>query len=478
MVQHLNLWNENPRLDPSLEYSHLNDFIKEIIISDSDKKDFINLAESIVYKGFIPADPIVVWQNNENKKYYVAEGNRRVAVLKLLLNPNKSPKSIKNSFIKLSKQVNHSSITKIPVAIAPTFNDAIWYITERHTPSSQQKKWERESHLRWINGLYEKFNNNIERIQEYTNLSQTSLNESLCIIKIKDRVKDMQDYLTPQEFIDANSKSFPISTLERFLKKDFVKDKLGISFEGLTINYKSENESFLNALAYLIKRMLLPKGDANRIDSRSHNKNEEIKAVLEELPEVIIKDYSNTNNNISTQVTNSKDTPSKEELLPSEQVPSMPLRNNPDRPNIIVPEYFLETDDFRLCSLFNELKKLPLSRYPNIASTAIRVFLDVSIRIYIQNEELEKEITKKETSAFEKITLNSRIKYLKDNSTLNTKSKRILSSLVDNNQIYSLHILNCYVHSSETHAINKNYINSFWDFLFPLFQEILDIRKL
>lgn len=477
MVQHLNLWNENPRLDPSLEYSHFNDFINEIIISESDRKNFINLAESIVYKGFIPADPIVVWQNDENRKYYVAEGNRRVAVLKLLLNPNKSPKSIKSSFIKLSKQVNRSSITKIPVAIAPTFKDAIWYITERHTPSSQQKKWERESHLRWINNLYEMFNNDIEHIQEYTNLSQTSLNEALCIIKIKDRVKDMQDYLTPQEFIDANSKSFPISTLERFLKKDFVKEKLGISFDGSTINYESENDSFLNALAYLIKRILLPKGDANRIDSRSHNKNEEIKAVMEELPEVKIKDSSNinSNENISTEVNNNN---YPKELPTSEQVPSIPLRNNPNRPNIIVPEDFLETDDFRLRSLFDELKKLPLSRYSNIASTAIRVFLDVAIRTYIQNEELENEIAKKEKGAFENTTLSSRIKYLKDNSKLNSKSKRILSSLVDSNHKFSLHILNCYVHSSETYAINKNYINSFWDFLFPLFQEILDIKAL
>lgn len=154
-VNQLRLWDENPRLDPSDSYIYLRDFIEGMLIKEADKTSFIDLAQSIVEKSFIPADPIVVWQNRENNRFYVAEGNRRVAVLKLLLDPTKAPKSIKRSMELLSKKIKPSLIEKIPVAIAPSFEDAIWYINQRHTPSSNQKKWVRENYLKWIGDLYE-----------------------------------------------------------------------------------------------------------------------------------------------------------------------------------------------------------------------------------------------------------------------------------------------------------------------------------
>jgi hypothetical protein len=86
-VEAIKLWNENPRLDPDGNYNTVADIAKEMIANDTDKKDFLDLVKSIVEKGFIPADPVVLWQSN-NKSYYVAEGNRRILALKLLLNPH------------------------------------------------------------------------------------------------------------------------------------------------------------------------------------------------------------------------------------------------------------------------------------------------------------------------------------------------------------------------------------------------------
>ena len=42
---------------------------------------------------------------------------------------------------------------------------------------------------------------------------------------------------------------------------------------------------------------------------------------------------------------------------------------------------------------------------------------------------------------------------------------------------YNLDILNGYIHSKDTDYLNKVYLNSFWDHLFPLLQAMLDITE-
>ena len=82
-IDQLRLWNENPRLNPEEKHITLADFTEDLIAEDKDKKYFFELLRSIATE-YIPADPIVVWKDEESQKFYVAEGNRRVLALKLL----------------------------------------------------------------------------------------------------------------------------------------------------------------------------------------------------------------------------------------------------------------------------------------------------------------------------------------------------------------------------------------------------------
>ena len=74
------------------------------------------------------------------------------------------------------------------------------------------------------------------------------------------------------------------------------------------------------------------------------------------------------------------------------------------------------------------------------------------------------------------ITLKKRLEYIKQHK-LNGKPQNIVGRLLDPSTQYSLDTLNGFVHSQDTHYLNKEFINGFWDFLFPLFQEMLDIRE-
>ena len=92
-IEQLKLWGENPRLNPDEPHSTVADFAEDIIADENDKKHFFDLLRSIAVE-YIPADPIVVWKETDNR-FYVAEGNRRVLALKLLKDPEKAPKSIR-----------------------------------------------------------------------------------------------------------------------------------------------------------------------------------------------------------------------------------------------------------------------------------------------------------------------------------------------------------------------------------------------
>ena len=73
-VDYLKLWTENPRLDPEGNHVTLSDFAVDLLSQTGEKESFLKLINSIASNGYIPADPIVVWKNNDNNHYYVAEG--------------------------------------------------------------------------------------------------------------------------------------------------------------------------------------------------------------------------------------------------------------------------------------------------------------------------------------------------------------------------------------------------------------------
>ena len=72
-VDQLRLWDENPRLNPDEKHLNIVDFVENLIADEADKSSFFVLLQSIS-EGFIPADPIIVWRQENNGKYYVAEG--------------------------------------------------------------------------------------------------------------------------------------------------------------------------------------------------------------------------------------------------------------------------------------------------------------------------------------------------------------------------------------------------------------------
>ncbi|MBL4561541.1 MAG: ParB N-terminal domain-containing protein [Labilibaculum sp.] len=468
-VTNLKLWSENPRLNPDNKYVRLSDYVNDIISDDYEKREFIKLVKSITDRGFLSFDPVVVWQKEKEGPYTVAEGNRRVIAIKLLKNPHKAPKAIKQTITKLALEAKGKDfLDKLPVVIAPTFEDIEWYLHERHNQSGLMRRWSREQQLNAIYDLYEKYEGNIQTLIKISGLSQGDIEGHIRVIRLKNYIRNLKDNLTDGEYIRAISHRFPISTLERWFSNTDVRKEWNIKYDGVNVNIETEEIDFKNVYSQLVKRMLLGEKSEDKINSRTIRNADQVKQFLSKFDSVrkSVNPITFTERNSNGSSLSRKDTTPKGDS---------PITRNNRRTKLIDSKYSLTTTDLRLLDIFEELKRIPL-RWKNAVSASIRIILDISIRKYIETNNYKEEIQKACKTAFVNTTLHQRLEFLKDK--LPKKQRDIIAKLLNPSNELSLSVLNGFVHSSNTYNIDATFLNRFWDFLFPLFCEILDINEI
>jgi hypothetical protein len=479
-VDQLRLWPENPRLNPTEQHVHIADYAEDLTNEDSDKKHFFKLVQSIVDDGFIHADPVVVWQNAENSKFYVAEGNRRLLAMKLLRYPTRSPKSIRGFIRKQSEKIDRDTIEKIFVAVAPSFEAAEWYINQRNSSSSLQRSWSRIQQQRWISDLFHKHDGDIEHIISITKMSRGELEDFVRMTKLMDLVEEneVKSQLTDEEYDASSHYRFPITIIERFfLSNATVSEKWGIKFDGMDIVFESNKSSFLKAFAALLKRILDKNIPPEKvINTRTITAN--LDKILDSLPTVSFDKQSS--DNTEEQKSDSDATDNKEEKqepVVKQPIPSKPIvqKNNPYRLRLVLSIYSINTSNYRLKSLFNELKNVPV-KYCNSIAASTRIFLDLAVLNYLEAEGLSQTLQAQQNLGMKDITLSRRLEFIKQNS-INSSNQKIINKILNPSNEYSLDVLNGYVHSNSTHHLNQPFLNGFWDFLFPLFQELVVINE-
>lgn len=472
-IDQLRPWSKNPRLSPDAQHVNLRDYVEDIIQEDGAKKSFIDLIRSIATNGFIPADPIVVWQDAINNHFYVAEGNRRVVALKLLRDPIKAPREIRGTVTRLANEWER--IDKIAVNIAPSFEDAEWYISQRNSTSSIQQKWSRLQQMRWIESLYEKYADTQDVMVQKSSMSLSEIEQIIRYIRLLNLVEEEQakSALTEAEYRAATSHTFPITIFERFFNLTKVREAWGFEFDGTKISFKNKT-GFLTAFTEVIRRIVSNKPDY-KLDTRNVSADK-IDDLLEKLPkvDVEISDPYEVGANTETEPETKE-----QSLNPAPRPKPHSLKGDLNRKTLILKCYNLNTTEARLSQLFCELKHLSVNSYTSVCAAAVRIFLELAVLDFIQSEGLEAQMRKDFKNDFKKIILKSRLDYLSRESRLKSNQKvcKILKDLINEKETYTLDILNGYVHSKNTEYLNKQYINGFWDHIFPLLQAILDITE-
>ena len=473
-IDQLRPWSGNPRLNPEEQHVNLRDFVEDIIQEDGDKANFMDLVRSIATNGFIPADPIVVWKDAKNDRYYVAEGNRRVLALKLLRDPSKAPREIRGTVKSLSK--TWTRIDKIHVNIAPSLEDAEWYISQRNSTSSILKRWSRLQQMRWVEFLYEKYADDPEVLVQKSNMSLSEIEQIIRYIRLLNLVNEEQvkSVLTEDEYRRATAHTFPITIFERFFNLTKVREAWGFDFDGPNIIFKNK-AGFLTAFTEVIRRIVSNKQDY-KLDTRNVSADR-IDDLLDILPKVNLEmsDPFKVGNKDEPE----PDPTPEPEPQPDPKPSHREQKGNIYRNRLILSFYQLNTSEARLSQLFYELKRLSVNSYVSVCAAAVRIFLELAILDFIQSEGLVEEFQRRDGKELKKILLKTRIDFLTRYSKLkdNKTAKKILLDLINEKETYSLDNLNGYVHSKSTEYLNKQYLNGFWDHIFPLLQAMLDITE-
>jgi hypothetical protein len=510
-VDDLQLWDTNPRFNPSRKLETLRDCVEELIKDDNAKKKFITLITSIAKDGFKGLDPIIIWQNNETG-FTVAEGNRRIMALKLLRNPANSPIKIREIVTNLSKSINKNEIEKINVFLAPSFKEAIWYVTKRHTSTNNGLvSWDRTQQHRFIVSIYNQYHHDPNELEKLTGFDQSIIKGAIYANHIIELAKDEKVicHLTPdekQEVLYGNKIS--ISILERWFNHSEVKKAWYINFDDYKFKINGDINSFYIAYAHLLK-LMINKNEGLGFIVNTRTIDDHLQKILDFLPKVKPLQESDTGKPTGedTEKTTGGDTgkPSGGDTgKPSGDDTEKPIgddtekpiggdtgkptdadtkndnqeRNgDPQRRSLAYKKHTITTDNHRLHVLFQELKKLPTQRYPHVSAAAIRIFLELSVNNFISVNDLKSDIAEKFSKKSDDVTLTEKLKYLSGHNFESRKVKSVLSKVINYANDYSIATLNKYVHESTTDKINREFLNNFWDILIPLFEVLVDMRE-
>ena len=258
-----------------------------------------------------------------------------------------------------------------------------------------------------------------------------------------------------------------MSIIERFFGNVEARKQWGVEFDKANIILKNR-AGFIEAYAALVKNIVSTDDNHIQIDTRINAK--EILKLLEKLPKVDldVEDGGLIGNESASEKEEHKEKPSRKR--------KKSVAGDPNRNNVIANNLILETADPRLVGIFNELKKISPNVYVNATAASLRIFLDIAVLNYIQSECLETEIQAKYRVALREIVLSKRLTFIAE-KLASKEAAKIIGRLLNESNEYSLDVLNGYQHSKKTCYLDKKFINGFWDFMFPLFQELLEIKE-
>ncbi len=460
---------DNPRLPESESALYQRQLIEELVYND----DVYELAKQITDNGYFPVEALIAI--DEGGKKIVVEGNRRLAALKLLLDPNKAPdKANIRKFSLLSKKIDADEIKKVKVTIAPSRDEADVFIANKHTPIQGTKKWKRLQQARFYK----------QRVDAGLTIAQIakmfSVTEGDIITEL--RLLTMHSVACALELPDTiatkvkNTREFPATTLQRVYDNREVKKWLGIEFNNHQLQGSVKKDEFVKGYSKIIT-------DISRgyITSRSHNKNDDFKKYLNEIDKYrpnhrskgkfSCKDFEITEEDIQTNSSSASK--------------SAKTATSKKRTKLIPRGYKCNVSNQRINEIFNELKKLKLVEHRNAIAVLFRCLLEMGLIHFISESGRAKAIVSHYTKKGQKRSrdwfpsLNQMLSYVSQHDTiisnrLNPVAIKAINKLASaQDSIYTTDFLHAFIHNLYIPP-EADSLLIFWDQLQPIFDVVLN----
>jgi hypothetical protein len=447
-IKNLSLWDENARFPDK----YFNKTEKELVEYFLSKKDFklTELAEEVVNEFDLPQlEKLVIYELNG--KNIVLEGNRRLAVYKLLDNPELTDNAkLKNKLNRLKSRIKINDNFKLECLITKDKDQGLRYIDRKHLRGNNEVSW----------GDNERAHHNARR----GNASQ----KELLKVAITKRIKDL-DF--PEELKEQVLGHGFVTTFWRLIEQNPAWSTFGFNLDD-NGELQNKDKEFDEKLKVIIFDVLQKGKFNNKLFSRLNTK--EIESYLKQITK---DDYKRVADEIKkqtkTDLFGKESTSVQKNNGTNRSIPKSSLRNY-----LIPKTCVLQIQETKINNVYCELKNNLLlddskNSVPNATGVLFRVFLEISIDYFWEKNG---KTFKDDTKLAGKITIVA--DHMEKNKIADSKQlKNIRTVATDKNNLLAIENFHSYVHSYKSQP-SPNDLKIKWDNLQEFF-EILwgDLNK-
>lgn len=337
----------------------------------------MNLARSIARHGINPSElPIVVPAGGDHPDLYiVVEGNRRVAVLKMLQDPEKCPdERARKQYRKLRQEAHAILPTELNCIVFPDLQSASHWIQLRHLGEQDGA-----GTVPWGAKENEFF---------ARRMGQRGPNEPA--------MKLLEYALTTGLITKEEFDRIPLTNVTRLIKSPDVRREIGMNLRKGELSRVAEAEYFDRVLTGMLKALASPSREwtvsalKNReqrvkfIKDLKHEQGLGSYEIQEETP--LVHKVSGAGNEISGL---------GEPLgINQGQADGRSKRTSRDplsRKTAISSGTHMKIQNPKMLAIFRELKQINVDQFPNAAAVLTRVFIEGCVDLYIEKHQLAQD---------------------------------------------------------------------------------------
>lgn len=412
---------ENRRIEAA---SSQPETIQRIIKEQGDK--LVVLARDIIDRGVSPFDiPMLIEDKIEKGKYVVIEGNRRIAALKLIKNPELAAETaLYKKFQKLNKEGGESVLNKILSVV----------VKDRESG----KPWIKRKHSNGMNGAGTEHWSAIAKARD--DVADGIPRPDLALAEYVEQLDDI-DAETKEKLSDSD---YSITTLERIVRSKTAQDTVGFFLKDGKIIATQAEERVSKIFLDIVRSVATKKApDGSKFTERSIDSEKElgdfVKGIAKNKPPK--DDTKKTEWEVSGNPTKPKQ---KAKSTPKKRIQERPDTTN--RKALIPSDFKLKLPSGRINDIFKELKKLEVKESRNAVAALFRVFVEFSLDEYISS----KQIPNAGESQQLKKRMEAAKNYITQNNLMDKHQIKPLNTLISNDDdLLSDRTLHSYLHNKK-----------------------------
>ncbi|MEO8378863.1 MAG: hypothetical protein ABI779_04285 [Acidobacteriota bacterium] len=321
-------------------------------LSEKLKTKLSVLAADIVQNGVDPSNlPIVMPQPGNAKRFVVLEGNRRLAALRALENPEAVAGAVTPSVLKqlrrLSKSYQDNPLETILSCVVADREEARHWIELRHTGENGGA------------GVVPWGSDESSRFRSRSSIAPPH--------------SQALDFLQRRGDLSADRRSeVPATSFKRLIEAPAVRERLGLEIKDRVLYLLADQDRVAKALMHVVNELADGKIKVGDIYTKEQRQD-----YASRLPtSVVVKPTIKNGQGIPAASSGASGTPTSSSKTRSGKTPKK-------RDRMIPRDCVLSIPAGRVRDIEHELRKLSLSDHTNAISVLFRVFLELSVDTYI-----------------------------------------------------------------------------------------------